>query len=262
MFRSLVLMFVFCLQFANAGIMGVPPYDGAVQLDEWQGVVDKHRIALSKTRKVDGRLQFENEEKHSGLLVQTLYQIETEDTLEDIAAFYHARIAEAGHEVLFECKARLCGSSNEWANSVFHQKLLYGSDDRQFYWVLRQQEVWWVVYLVERGNKRIYLYTERMQPHAVRTDNKWFLPGSCRIGPDFIRANPELVRSPAEYVLVVSVTGADAVREADKRAAACAASLQEAFPGIRLGVVGLGDYASTFDRRVKSDQFILFRLNN
>ena len=42
-------------------------------------------------------------------------------------------LQEQGAELLYWCQGRECGASSLWANSVFGNSTLYGSDDQQAY---------------------------------------------------------------------------------------------------------------------------------
>ena len=263
MFRSIVLIFIFCSYFANASENNLPLYDGAQELSKKQSFVDKHHIALSKNKKIDGRWLFGNEQKLSGDLVQTLYQIETDDTLQNIADFYQAWISRTQPEILFSCIARLCGSSNQWANGFFHQKLLYGPDANQFYWVVKQNDTFWVVYLIERGNKRIYLYAERLQPKDVVSSVKLQVPVNCLIDQKFINNNTVLSQEQtSEYVLIVSIAGSNTLKDSQTKAEECANTLKQAFPLLKINALGLGEFSSSLAQKVKSDQIELMRLES
>ncbi len=83
------------------------------------------------------------------------YQIAAGTRLEDIVAHYRSSI---DGEVLFSCSGRDCGRSNDWANQVFHQAILYGPDVNQRYLALQRGDQLLALYIIERGNKRIYAH--------------------------------------------------------------------------------------------------------
>ena len=262
MFRTIILTLLGGLLFTRVLASELPIYEGARELDKKQSVVEKHHIALSKNKKVDGRWLFENELKLSGDLEQTLYQIETDEPLENVAAFYRVWVKQSVREVQFACEARLCGSSNQWANGFFHQKLLYGPDANQYYWVIKQGDIYWVLYLIERGNKRIYLYTERLQTQVVIA---WFnlqIPDHCLIDSAFVEKNSLLAENKGfEYLLVVSIAGVNTLQASQTKANECLSILSKVFPALKIQAIGLGEFSSSLDKKVKTDRIELIRLN-
>lgn len=79
----------------------------------------------------------------------------------------------AGAQVVFSCVARDCGESNIWANKIFNESRLYGKDREQFYSVyalkLGGAPHAVVLYTIQRGNGRVYAYTELLALAAVPT---------------------------------------------------------------------------------------------
>jgi len=67
---------------------------------------------------------------------------------------------------LFECQGRECGLSNDFANQVFKQSILYGRDSDQYYWAGlsegKNPHVW-VVYTSQRSARRVYAYAEKIE---------------------------------------------------------------------------------------------------
>ena len=78
-----------------------------------------------------------------------------------------AELKTTNVEVLYQCHGRSCGSSNQWANQVFHQSRLYGLDSQQSYAALKQDTLkgqnYYALYSTERGNKKVYLHLEMIQ---------------------------------------------------------------------------------------------------
>lgn len=67
-------------------------------------------------------------------------------------------------ELLFSCDARACGSSVEWANSIFHERILYGRGELQHYRVYRfaddSEEYRMLLYSSTRSADRQYFRAE------------------------------------------------------------------------------------------------------
>ena len=81
-----------------------------------------------------------------------------------------ARMREAlralGDDVLFRCSGRDCGRSNDWANQVFGQATLYGPDRNQRYVARQWQDQLVSLYVIERGNKRVYAHLQFLAPQG------------------------------------------------------------------------------------------------
>ena len=67
-------------------------------------------------------------------------------------------------EPLFTCSGRDCGRSNLWANEIFKRANLYGPDSNQFYFAGARGESLIALYIIERGNKRVYAHLEVLNP--------------------------------------------------------------------------------------------------
>lgn len=74
---------------------------------------------------------------------------------------------------LFECQGRECGLSNDFANQVFKQSILYGRDSDQFYWAglsSGKKPHVWVVYTSQRSARRVYAYAEKIELKSGEID--------------------------------------------------------------------------------------------
>ncbi len=111
----------------------------------------------------------------SGTLSQTMYRVRSTRDTDEILEHYQSQFQQPGSEILFQCSSRECGSSNDWANSVFKVSTLYGEDREQHYIAGRSdqngQTDYASVYVTERGTGRIYVYVShyRVQASAVTT---------------------------------------------------------------------------------------------
>jgi hypothetical protein len=84
-------------------------------------------------------------------------------------------LAIIGGDPLFTCRGRDCGRSNLWANEIFNRAMLYGPDDNQFYYAGRYHDHLIALYVIERGNKRVYAHLEVLKPEhqvAVRPNEQ------------------------------------------------------------------------------------------
>lgn len=71
-----------------------------------------------------------------------------------------------GKGEIFACTGRSCGRSNHWANHIFKQAILYGPDGNQFYFAGEYEGKLLALYVVERGNKRVYAHLRILSPAA------------------------------------------------------------------------------------------------
>jgi hypothetical protein len=74
----------------------------------------------------------------------------------DAVVEHYAR--ELGSDVLYQCTGRACGRSTDWANQVFGQAVLYGPDRNQRYVAREWQGRLVALYVIERGNQRVYAH--------------------------------------------------------------------------------------------------------
>jgi hypothetical protein len=125
-----------------------------------------YTLALSKVRKVNGVWQLEKERRLKGDLSSITYQL-AKTVSADEAYTHFAEQLTAQADVLFRCKARACGSSNQWANFVFGEKRLYGPQDGQRYLAVKRGDDYYVLYVIKRGNKRVYVRLDRLTGAAV-----------------------------------------------------------------------------------------------
>jgi hypothetical protein len=94
-------------------------------------------------------------------LQSATYRIPDGATVAEVASHFRAQ-PEGG--ILYQCAGRECGRSNEWANVVFGKSILYGPDANQQYLAWESQERLVAVYVIERGNKKIYAHVEVLDP--------------------------------------------------------------------------------------------------
>lgn len=162
-FKSLIVLIVVVVSSQLYAERLYPLFPGAIELEPtFLSEVDEWVMPLSKNKKINGDWTFEKSLMFSGSLSSVTYRIHTKKRLLDISRFYQT-FAESGEKkVLFTCKGRVCGSSNEWANGHFGVKELYGSDMNQRYWALNIKGDYLLLYLIERGNGRIYLHAETL----------------------------------------------------------------------------------------------------
>lgn len=122
-----------------------------------------YRLALGPQKKISNVWRAEHSENHTGQLRRLTQELPAGFTREEVLGYYQGALALEKAELLYSCSSRDCGSSNSWANSHFNIKELYGLDQAQDYRAYKIGDgEWLVLYLVQRGNKRMYLQLEQL----------------------------------------------------------------------------------------------------
>jgi len=137
---------------------------GSYQKHYSTDIVDDHWVILGAIERIKGAVQPEAEERLKGKLTRWLWQIPAGHNVDESFAFLKKQVP-ASTINLFECDGRSCGLSNDFANQVFIQSILYGRDSDQKYWVgldKGTRNTLWVIYGAQRSNKRVYLYVEKL----------------------------------------------------------------------------------------------------
>ncbi|MBT3438226.1 MAG: DUF4892 domain-containing protein [Oceanospirillaceae bacterium] len=124
-------------------------------------------LPVSSIRKVNGVIAAEHNLYLTGELSAYTWQVVPGMGPERAHLTSLSQLQDAGAEVLFDCHGRACGSSNQWANQVFHESGLYGLDEQQRYTALKQQVPqgvdYYALYTTQRGNRKVYLHFEHLQ---------------------------------------------------------------------------------------------------
>ena len=124
--------------------------------------VPVYRVPLGKV-KLDRDLGQHLPEKSlstAGTLSFQLWRLSSSTSIETAAEVLRVYFAQHQMEELYHCEARACGESFLWANQIFDHAELYGNDRTQHLWSFMQQGggAYSVIYLIERPNRRRYLY--------------------------------------------------------------------------------------------------------
>jgi hypothetical protein len=96
-----------------------------------------------------------------GTLEAATYRIPDGVPVDQVAAHFHNKM-EGG--LLFRCSGRDCGRSSEWANQIWNQATLFGPDANQHYLAWEWQGRLLAVYVIERGNRRVYAHLQVLEP--------------------------------------------------------------------------------------------------
>jgi hypothetical protein len=113
---------------------------------------------VDKTRR---DVRVEHEVRASATREWATYEMPSGTVPADVIDHY---LNQVGGDPLFSCRGRDCGRSNYWANNIFKQAILYGPDTNQFYFAGEHADALIALYIIERGNKRIYAHLEVLKP--------------------------------------------------------------------------------------------------
>lgn len=201
-----------------------------------------------------------------GSIESAIYRIPDGTPVAEVAAHFR-RVMEGG--LLYSCSGRDCGRSNEWANQIFGRAILYGPDDNQQYLAWEWQGRLVSVYMIQRGNNRVYANVQVVAPAresdidagllvASRlTAQGWTaidgitpaLDGRLPAGAEqvFAALAPQLAAiADREFYLVCHLYGAgppgDLVAASERCAAEGVELLNAAVPHIRVQPFGAGPF--------------------
>lgn len=141
------------------------------EIVDYRPAAELERIyPMGSIRKISGQLRFDGQVSARGNATGVTYQLPAERTAYEAFTAAREALQTQGAELLFWCQARDCGESSLWANEVFGNAKLYGSDEQQAYLLLRLPEpkadTLVALYSITRGNRRAYLHVEQFDSAA------------------------------------------------------------------------------------------------
>jgi Domain of unknown function (DUF4892) len=144
----------------------------ASRIVAFQEAPDVERIyPQGAIRRISGRLRYEREVLAEGPFQAVTYELPATHSADQVFAEARKALHAAGAELLYWCQGRDCGASSLWANSVFGNAMLYGSDNQQAYALLRlaepQHDSLVALYSITRGNRRAYLHVEQLDANTA-----------------------------------------------------------------------------------------------
>lgn len=153
----------------EAFLARVNRYPRAELVDHETSEVIGHVIGLGAIQKVRGQWRLEHQARLSGNLVRYTWRIvdgySSAELFEEIAEELPAYDSV---EVLFRCEGRSCGRSVQWANRIFGQRVLYGTEESQRYRVTAFRtadgaDYRLILYASARTADRHYLHAELLR---------------------------------------------------------------------------------------------------
>lgn len=186
--------------------LGLQDFPGARTMVEERQEKTEYTLAFGSYKKIGGNWVVDERQRVQGKLVRKTLELPSDYTAREGFDFYREQLQRFRVRELFSCSGRECGSSINWANNHFGVIQLYGLDQYQYYGVyevLTENQVPYYVtlYSVLRGNRRVYLQLDIVQP----TDQS----------AAEVTSNPEtlarLLRGQGYYVFPgLQVTGSEA----------------------------------------------------
>lgn len=96
--------------------------------------VRNHEVGLGALQKVRGAWRLDRSERITGELERHTWRVQEGYTSEEVLTLVVERLQRVGSaELMFNCEARACGQSVQWANRMFGQRVLYGTESSQRY---------------------------------------------------------------------------------------------------------------------------------
>lgn len=153
------------------------------QIVDYRPAVEIERIyPLGSIRKISGQLRFDGQVSARGSATSVTYELPPEHSAIDAFTAAREALQKQDAQLLFWCQSRDCGESSLWANEVFGNAKLYGSDNEQAYLLLRlaapRDNTLVALYSITRGNRKAYLHVEQFDAAAPLGD---LLPTSATL---------------------------------------------------------------------------------
>lgn len=128
-------------------------------------------LPMGPIERIDGLWQPEQSRALQGQLRRRTLEFSAEKSELQVFKAYVDAMKAQGAQQIYSCQGRDCGQSNNWANRFFKVFQLFGREDSQrlssFHWLQDGQEHFVLLYLVRRGNQRIYLQQEWLSREAA-----------------------------------------------------------------------------------------------
>lgn len=122
------------------------------------------RIPLGGAEKLRRQVVAEKSELWAGQRSRTTWELPKGFQFDDAAAVFNQFLAsQQSAKQLFHCESFACGASAFWVNNLLEMPIITGLDETQGVWVWREEAAIYLVYLVQRGNRDIYLFLQKVE---------------------------------------------------------------------------------------------------
>jgi hypothetical protein len=118
-------------------------------------------FVVSRVDKTRRDVRVKREVRTLARLLSVTYQMPQGARPEEVINHY---LNQFGAGEVFSCRGKACGRSNNWANGIFRQAILYGPDANQYYFAGKLDDRLLSLYVIERGNKRVYAHLQLLTP--------------------------------------------------------------------------------------------------
>lgn len=134
--------------------------------------VRNHLVPLGAIQKVRGKWSPRESERVTGQRIAYTWRVDEGFSAEEVVEELEGELAGDDRvEALFACEGISCGSSVQWANRIFAERVLYGTQDSQVYRVFAitrgEQAYRLLIYASARSVDRQYVRAELLTVEAV-----------------------------------------------------------------------------------------------
>ena len=95
--------------------------------------VTEYLVPLGAMQKIRGVWAPRASDRFTGERTRYTWRVSDGFSSSEVAAEISEHLANSGATIAFACEARACGSSVQWANRIFGERLLYGTEKSQEY---------------------------------------------------------------------------------------------------------------------------------
>ena len=155
---------------AHAAELDIDPFPGAdLERTSSHPSLRAHQFITGPVDKIRRDVRIEKSVRVAGDLERRTYRIPSHERPDEIFEYYQSEIAARGGTIVFDCRGADCGRSTVWANDVLGIPVLAAPINSQFYLAARvpgDATRLLAVYVVQRGNRRIYAHVEWLATDA------------------------------------------------------------------------------------------------
>jgi len=172
-------------------------------------------LPLGPMERVDGRWQPESKRSMQVSINRQTLEFGAQVSEQEVYELYQQKARSHNSQTLYRCQGRDCGQSNRWANDFFHRFQLYGNEGSQRlstqWFKSAGREYYLVLYMVRRGNKRIYLQQDLLSRPVSSTASTIPVPQSGSLWQQL--ENHGLLRLDTNNGAIINVAEGVSVRE-------------------------------------------------
>ena len=141
-----------------------------IEYDSTDGSYD---FIYAPVDKIKRDVSFESSVRFNATVQKITYEMPRGVSRDDAMDWYTDQLDRLGGTMLFTCEGPDCGRATIWASQIFRIRTLSAPDRQQAYsaYVLGDgsNQTLIALYVVERGNKRVYAHLEEISPSAPVT---------------------------------------------------------------------------------------------